>query len=136
MKKSSESKPYKFNQSQLKWLEALESGNYKRCIGKLCNISNSEESFCCLGVASELLCSQENKVDKEDCRHYENEDVYAPLTVASKLKLNNSIGTIATNKIKGYRKKETSLTQFNDSGMTFKEIAKFIRKHPYAVFKS
>ena len=137
-KSKSSPKDYKFNQSQLKWLEALESGKYKRCTSELCHIENSKCSFCCLGVASELFCKKVDILDIEDLnyRTYENEGTYAPPSVVKKLRLNDEFGSIKVENIKGYRKEDDTLAQFNDSGMSFKEIAVFIRKHPKQVFKS
>lgn len=136
-------KEYKFNQSQLKWLEALESGKYKRCTEELCHIKSSKDgqlnmSFCCLGVGAELLCKKSDIKDviAGDYRQYEGEATYAPPTVVKKLKLNSSAGLIKRELIKGYRREDDTLAQFNDSGMSFKKIAEFIRKYPFAVFRS
>lgn len=41
--------------NMLKWIEALESGNYEQCSGKLTKISDDGKlSHCCLGVATEV----------------------------------------------------------------------------------
>lgn len=136
-------KDFKFNQSQLKWLEALESGKYKRCTTELCHIETDKDgqlnkiSFCCLGVGADLLC---NKKDIEDVpngnyRKYEGEATYAPDTVIKRLRLNDEQGCIKVENIKGYRRDEETLAELNDNGMSFKKIAEFIRKNPTAVFK-
>lgn len=37
------------------WLKALRSGQYKRTAGTLCREGEPHDSFCCLGVAADLL---------------------------------------------------------------------------------
>ncbi len=46
------SEPFEFGPIQTKWLEALESGNYKQGQGVL---RSSTDEYCCLGVLCELL---------------------------------------------------------------------------------
>lgn len=37
------------------WVKALLSGNYKQTKGRLCKIDSVGKSYCCLGVAAEIL---------------------------------------------------------------------------------
>lgn len=136
---SKEAKPYKFNQSQIKWLEALESGEYEQGIGQLCEIVRDKNrevkqyKYCCLGVASELFCSNKDVVISDRYARYCNKSDFAPAKVQEKLKLNDGEGSISEedNLYNG-----SSLAELNDDGFTFKKIAKFIRNNPMSVFKS
>ncbi len=50
------SEPFEFGPIQTKWLEALESGNYKQGQGRLCALTDKgDKAYCCLGVLCELL---------------------------------------------------------------------------------
>jgi hypothetical protein len=39
-----------------RWIKALESGNYKQTWGILRRVSGNNKSYCCLGVACQLIC--------------------------------------------------------------------------------
>lgn len=144
VQKSAVTKPYKFTQAQLKWLEALESGEYKQTRkGELCTVIRDKNQeikdykYCCLGLASELFCKNSD-VEIEECGvSYHGEYAFAPDDVAKKLKLNDGRGTInKENLSKKVDWDESELAELNDNGWTFKRIAKFIRNNPRAVFRS
>ncbi len=142
MKKSE--KPYKFTKTQLKWLEALESGEYKRCRNTLCTeLKNGTCTYCCLGVASEILLSKNHKEKFNNIWYFDDEDTICPASVMEKLKLHGSLGELYKdgeehfeyitrdgNTLKAY-----SLAELNDEGWSFKKIATFIRKNPRLVFR-
>lgn len=103
---------------QLRWVKALESGFYGKCVGRL---YNTADRYCCLGVARQIL-----NIEKQD-------GLSAVLTFkeADALGLKDPRG-------KGSDKdgKATpSLANMNDSGSTFSEIAAHLREHPEWYFR-
>ncbi len=100
----------------MKWVEALRSGNYKQ--GRY-YLKNSSDEFCCLGV----LCNI-SKISKWDGNNYENEVIWIPNKVVQWAGMNSCSGYIDISK-NYYR----NLSNYNDNGMTFEEIADIIEKH-------
>lgn len=49
-----------------KWVKALRSGNYSQTTGKLCNPHG--DSFCCLGVLTELYIQDQQKQGKNKAK--------------------------------------------------------------------
>jgi len=122
----------KLGPNQIKWIEALESGNYAQ--GKrFLNINNE---FCCLGVACEIFGAK--KVGESKAQNYESSkgDVIfltqcgAPIIVVESLALASDLGC-PTNESSS----KMSLTSMNDLGKSFKEIANTLRANPSAYFK-
>lgn len=138
-------KPYKFTKTQLKWLEALESGEYKRCKGVLCEeLKNGTCTYCCLGVASEILLSNKYKEKIENSLwSFDGEEISCPYLVMEKLKLRGSLGEFYKDSepytheftVDGTVVESHSLAELNDDGWSFKKIAAFIRKNPRLVFR-
>jgi len=64
-----------------KWVKALRSGKYKQCREKLCSVDGKtgEESFCCLGVLTDLYLQDRKRQKKgqgiESFRTYTKEDM-------------------------------------------------------------
>lgn len=115
----------KFTEEQKAWLTALESGKYAQGTGLMRSKSNK---FCCLGVAYDLFGTgwvgpihHYYETTTYDC-HVLHRSVY------SKLHLQTDNGLTADG--------ETSLTSMNDNGMSFAEIAAFIRANPEQVFSN
>lgn len=133
---------YKFTQAQLKWLEALESGEYKQGTGQLCEVvfdKNGEVKgykYCCLGVAGELFCNNAEVEISGDSARYCGKCDFAPPKIQEKLKLNNKEGVFGTHTEEFDDLPGTTLAELNDAGWSFKKIAKFIRNNPTAVFRS
>jgi hypothetical protein len=107
-----------------KWLEALESGKYKQIKSRLReHVGPRTFGYCCLGVA----CDVANKVGAR--RVDEN-------VLDTKLELPSNMQTLLGMDDYGsfyepitYKESVYSnLTQMNDSGISFKEIARVIRK--------
>jgi hypothetical protein len=110
------------------WVEALESGKYKQARETL-YVKNT--GFCCLGV----LCDLHRKSTKKKKYSWNplgssNKHLYGiteaidslPDVVMNWAGLEQSNPNITVNGM------ETTLAQENDSGKTFKEIAKIIKK--------
>lgn len=121
---------YEFNSDQLAWLDALESGNYQQCKRRL----HDGVGYCCLGVACSLLLGKPNNQHGLYTwgRHY----TYAHPDVVKRLRLVDGKGSIKgrEGKISG-RSCFISLADANDiNGLSFSEIASFIRANPEKVF--
>jgi len=97
-----------------KWIEALESGEYKQAQNTL----RKDDKFCCLGVACDI----------NGIGHWENGSYFVgkleyhatlPYQVKDWLGLRTPAG----------HGKEFSLSYYNDNGSTFQEIAEMLRKN-------
>lgn len=94
-----------------KWVEALESGDYKQTKGTLKRKrKDGKVGYCCLGVYAEV-CLNENV----DAVNFES-------SYPGNLVIYNKIDEKV-----GYRF-STHLTKINDEGQEFKTIAKVIRE--------
>lgn len=119
------------------WVEALRSGKYPQSTLWLHN----ESGYCCLGVAcavyqeivGDLDVQYDDLLDHDEfVVHYDEEPEFLPTKVQNWLGLNSNNG--------GYRRTdwglaETSLTQLNDGGAPFDEIADIIESRPPGLFK-
>jgi hypothetical protein len=95
-----------------KWIEALESGEYEQTIGCL----RDRKGFCCLGVLCDLPAVPGHWED----RGYRASDQWSSLGLSPDIRELIGIDPAA----------HENLTQLNDSGRTFKEIAQYLRtKH-------
>ena len=120
---------YKLNKWQEMWLQALESGEYAQSKGCLYD----GEGFCCLGVACDVLgmtgVEEESGVYSFDgCKNT------APDKVVRALKLRNQLG-LAERNFKTAEGQFEALVYANDTGVTFKQIARAIRKNPENFFR-
>ncbi len=141
---------YNFTPAQLAWLAALESGKYEQGHGRLTTyVSQDKQYHCCLGVACVLY--QENvgtlspKIHEDthtyhgtkECIMYDKDKFYVPAEVQNALGLRDNQGTFAKLVTRSNDKFPcSSLASMNDEGMTFAEIAAYIRANPENVFKS
>lgn len=113
-------------------LQALESGEFKQGLGLLHAIEEDGHHFCCLGVACKIF-NLGKELDPEFGKKYayidglDSNAETAPEDIVENLALYDSVGSAKTG--------ITSLTQMNDGGKTFKEIAEIIRKNPKRWFK-
>ena len=106
---------------QMAWVEALESGEYKR--GKLQLKNPDTGGYCCLGVACEI--SELGSWDTFG--HYLDSKCYLPVKVLKWLGLRDECGSIYS-----YTPSRcNSLIEANDhKNFGFKKIAKMIRENP------
>ena len=105
--------------NQLKWVEALESGDYIQ--GDMSLLKDSNDKYCCLGVAEEIF--GQTCVLRGDCYSFgpEMDTAYSTQLAINNLKMNNA----------GMMK----AASLNDcENFTFKEIAKYIRDNPELFF--
>lgn len=115
------------------WLSKLESGEYKQ--GKM-RLRNKDNEYCCLGVAVDLFPSPNGVWVLEDFTifyHYNTSKnkTHCGVTthdVVQALSLFSILGDARTINTK-------SLSELNDGGKTFKEIATIIRSDPSVYFR-
>lgn len=149
VKKTAKVKPYRFTKEQKMWLKDLETTKTRQMKSRLTRVdpqSGRPIGHCCLGRACIVFRIPFNKsavdIDHKPCRAYQHQidgegrppaTAFLPQSLVKLLKLRDSDGDCEPSSDNaGYR----SLASMNDSGaFTFKQIAKFIRKHPRAVFK-
>lgn len=138
---------FKLGPRQEAWLQRLETAPPERqiTVGRLgIKYPNGHIRTCCLGEAlfvldEEKANEQLDKLRKLMDTHPEKDQILKPfrreqlLTYSyHKMGLYDSRGAIqGNNDLKGHH----CLSQANDKGVTWKEIAAFIRANPIAVFK-
>ncbi len=111
------------------WLEALESGEYAKGKGRL----RYGEAYCCLGVLCDLYRKEKGKewekvqIDEEEQAYkYAGQDCILPAIVQEWAELKRCNPYIGTDKEGSLM---TAVSANDDGGMTFKEIAKGIKKN-------
>lgn len=102
-----------------KWIAALESGEYKQTTGKL----RDEKGFCCLGVLCNLHAQEHPKIAKKQkqIHKYLSYSATLPDAVMKWAGIKSDNGNINDGAI--------CLAEINDSGSSFKHIAKLIKKN-------
>lgn len=120
--------------NQKLWLEALRSGEYTQTTEVLHNLETG--GVCCLGVAAILFKTKETRVQdglceershKEKVRWYDFEQAVAPPYVVRNLSLRSQSGVPVCIT-------HTCLTDMNDEGKTFEEIADIVQANPFQYF--
>ncbi len=132
--KSTGSKGVVLGPLQREWVRCLESGDFPQGRRSLFTITEGVYKHCCLGVA---VCVAEanglklNWVEEDGELYCKDDKSNLPAEVRNMLGFYDSLGTI-----KGKELKQCSnLEVANDDGVSFSQIAKFVRKYPEAVFK-
>jgi hypothetical protein len=132
------------NENAKKWVRALRSGLFQQGQGYLRkeNDGNSEgvkspDLFCCLGVACELAAIEGVNISKrKKTEHIDGEYEYDGSTGLLPESVLEWLGLSSTD---GHFQLEnhftSSLTEMNDSGKTFEEIADFIERNPERLFR-
>lgn len=119
----------KLNPNALKWVEALESGEYEQGKEALC----FKNRHCCLGVAFEVAIKNgvaiERKI-KGNFVYFNNQIGCLDISITEWLGLTSQTGTYS---IKGQK---SALTIDNDlRKLNFKQIAAIIRSKPTGFFR-
>lgn len=125
------------NENARKWVAALRSGEYNQCQMRL-HIEG--DGYCCLGVACEVFIKEGGKLTKfiqEDPNHlrtgniasYDGSYGVLPKSVTKWLGLAHPDGQYIDK-----MSKISGLTDLNDCGATFKEIADLIESEPKGLF--
>ena len=109
------------------WVDALRSGEYKQAESVLCN--KEEDKFCCLGVLCDLHAKTMKKKGFDKYGKYLKQSELLPKTVK------NWAGFVG-NEAEEYgdndydiNVRNTTLSQLNDDGKTFEQIADAIEKY-------
>lgn len=107
-----------------KWVDALRSGKYKQGAGrlKIVHDDTKEERFCCLGVLCEIFPELELNKRISDNGLVEQHD--GILCGYKKIGLSHETGIISHLISSG----PDNLTNLNDSGKNFNELADIIEK--------
>lgn len=122
------------NENAKKWVAALRSGDYKQ--GKFVLHNETEDKFCCLGVACEIYLKEGNRLEIFRMQApggiiatvYQDKLGELPSKVRKWLGLNTSDGLYE----QANRAKQ--LTVRNDGGYTFEQIADIIESEPSGLF--
>ena len=128
---------YILNEDQETWLKYLETTNELQGASRLHTIKNNIDYFCCLGIACIALKLPKQIIDNEV--HYLSRamvganNMYAPKTAIVLLKLRGAAGDLKV-PVKIDNIEHSSLAEMNDAGISFKQIANYIRQNPENVF--
>lgn len=143
-------KKFVLGPKQTAWVEALESGVFKHTTGQLAEKEKGKGwRHCCLGVCHELFGRDQGKIiefndSRGDRKSYKSGDEsFLSDFLVKELKFNDAKATIDFSKIDPkaqYKAKSidaefsSSLYSINDNSKNYKQVIKFIRKFPEAVF--
>jgi hypothetical protein len=128
-----------------KWLEALRSGEYKQ--GRDCLHNTSDDTFCCLGVLTDLYQKEQTKNKKKKLKESVDSDAYTTHTVYTEVFEQN--GSVIRKSENGVLLRSVAMwaglndqnpdivvngsyrtvAELNDEGKSFKEIADLIEKN-------
>lgn len=133
---------HKLTDNQEAWLTALETGDYDQTTGNL----NDQDGFCCLGVACDIATEIGHWEGSGSVRGFmPNEPNHLDSINHSGLSPQMQVWLGVYGALGQFkddhsfdlaRSKGNSLTDLNDfGGMSFKEIATFVRENLTSVFK-
>lgn len=131
----------KLGTNQKKWIEALRSGKYKQGDSVLRDFN---DNFCCLGVAHDIFPNEDYEEnwtldgpghirDELDCYCADGEWEVASNRIVELLGLKNMVGTPITTELPN-EEYALELTQYNDGGASFEEIADILETYPEVYF--
>lgn len=113
------------NENAKKWVAALRSGKYQQVKGAL----RRSEGYCCLGVACDVYRKETRKGRWLKGNHgnfiFMRTSQVLPLAIQEWLGLTDELG---------YVDEDRALTELNDNGSTFAEIADLIESEPEGLF--
>ncbi len=123
-----------------KWINALLSGEYKQCRGKLIKVENNKRSFCCLGVLTDLAIKEGVISDEWKFNNNPKSLSYGEYVIGQEENsvlikevmewagLSDFDGTYFGTYDNGVFKPPQTLAVKNDTGASFKQIANIIKK--------
>ena len=118
------------NENAKEWVKALRSGDYKQGHGRL----HVDDTYCCLGVACDLFIKQGGTLEVtgtdlfgKNATSYNGGRFVLPFTVMAWLGLKEENGTYEDDGIH-------TLTDQNDTGDSFEQIADTIESEPEGLF--
>lgn len=117
-------------ENQKKWVKTLRSGEYLQGKERLVQEEDNNLTYCCLGVACKLYEKEtKEQLPLDSCGQY----WVAEETLTDMPKVQEFFGLKSVN---GYiPSMRTSLTQLNDIGKTFDEIADIIEQNAKELFE-
>lgn len=120
------------------WLTTLEQHPERQTTSVL---GTSEGKFCCLGQLCDLLLEREvEEVSREDSEYdlytYEGETEELPKSVVKFMGFRDTLGELSEKYVVDEANKFGCLATMNDGGVSWSDIAKFIRENPEKVFVS
>ena len=121
-----------------KWIKALRSGKFKQAKHKLKRVdSRGGESHCCLGVLCELYQQAHKRKLRERTRgivsEFAGKDATLPPSVMRWAGMRTDLGEIAHHPCPDNAFALLTLAKLNDTGSSFKQIAKVIEKNAEAL---
>lgn len=130
----------RFTVEQDIWLGELMTGNRAQTASYLQRVSCDQngDKYCCLGVACEMFYDRTGVIQLRDrySISYGGEQETLPRAIQNLLLMYSEGGLF--NDVIGIKFRDdlvtSSLAGMNDGGLTFKQIAKFIRQYPWLVF--
>lgn len=117
------------NDNAKKWVAALRSGEYSQTKRRL----HDENGFCCLGVLCDVYQKEVGDLDIFEDNGmfvYNKQELTLPSKVLCWVGLNKENGRFINSE-----EKVDCLTQKNDNGATFTEIADLIESEPEGLFR-
>lgn len=137
--------------NQTKWIEALESGNYNQCTGRLFN----GEGYCCLGVGARVFLGDPTVFPPSPTLpdlayttyEWEEQENVVPLSLKNKLGLHDVSGEPNSDRFEedeydawdsqddNYPEVFALVTLNDEKGWTFSQIAAHLRKFAHIYFK-
>ena len=134
----------KLNRFQSAWLNALESGKYRRTTGVLARVySGGSRAHCCLGVGCVVARKMGEKVRVSQYKGrvcYNDEPFYLSKELVKALGLRTEEGALKEHVLVydnegNLKESHSTLAQLNDNaGWSHRKIAAYIRQNPENVF--
>ena len=117
----------KFTDAQRLWIDTLKTTDKKQ--GRVYLHHAKADTWCCLGIACDLFVPQsERKLDEETgAEEFDGKDVRLPSKVQDLLGLHSMFGDSVQGDLR-------AISAYNDSGMSFREIADLLERNPECYF--
>lgn len=128
-------KTFELGPLQREWIRCLRSKEWKQGVRRLCREVDGVVRYCCLGIACEVAKANGVGLVEEhlnDTGEWEFNGAVSvlPECVRRAMKFRGTAGDL----LHASLDKHEYLTEANDCGASFKQIADFAEKHPEAVF--
>lgn len=107
-----------------KWIKVLRSGKYKQTKGALRVEEDGKPSYCCLGVLCEVIGMKFHRIETNTGQSFfygKDSNGWLPPSALPRTGMKSACGEIVAEGI--------TLTDLNDDGQSFKQIANVIEKH-------
>ena len=131
---------YKLNEKQQKWIDALRSGEYEQGQNCLQSHRAAGDRFCCLGVACKVAQEAGVKVSTDDHDYLVGGTLHSQSWTREYFGFKNGVGDFPKEGAQiakdgsAIAGELSCLTELNDHGYTFEDIADFVEEHPEWIF--